>query len=141
MRTLTAALTFGENRLCIDDLRHYAEDAAAGNPYNTAFRLTVHSGEFAGSGPFECDIAALRRFAGEIEELYTFRREKADLADLEYGSRLTLHISKTGRLTVSGTVIGRIAEQSLAFTFDADQTALLPFRGALCDMLQTSDKP
>lgn len=123
---MTAALIFGENRLCIDDFRHYAEDAAAGNPYNTFFRLSVRSGEFAGSGPFACDIADFRRFAGEIAELYRFCRECAELSDTEYGSRLALCMNKTGRLTVSGTVIGSAAEHTLSFTFTADQTALPP---------------
>ena len=137
---MTAALIFGENRLCIDSFRHYAEDAAAGNPYNTFFRLTVRSGEFAGSGPFACDIADFRRFAGEIAGLYRFCRESTELTDTEYGSRMTLHMNKTGQLTVSGTVLGSAAEHTLKFTFAADQTALPPFCAALDGLLQTSDK-
>lgn len=137
---MTAALILGEKRLCIDSFRHYAEDAAAGNPYNTFFRLTVRSGEFAGSGPFACDIADFRRFAGEIAGLYRFCRECAELADTEYGSVLSLRMSRTGRLTVSGTVIGSAAEHTLKFTFTADQTALPPFCTALDGLLQASDK-
>ena len=130
-------LIFGENRLCIDNFRHYAEDATAGNPYNTFFHLSVHSGEFAGSGPFTCDIVDFCRFAGETDELYRFCRECAELADTEYGSRLSLRMSRTGQLTVSGTVIGSAAEHTLTFTFAADQTALLPFCTALDGLLQT----
>lgn len=137
---MTAALIFGENQLRIDSFRHYAEDAAAGNPYNTFFRLTVRSGDFAGSGPFACDIADFRRFAGEIAGLYRFFRESAELADTEYGSRISLRINRTGQLTVSGTVLGSAAKHTLKFTFTADQIALPPFCTALDGLLQASDK-
>ncbi|MBQ4043402.1 MAG: hypothetical protein IJD06_05330 [Clostridia bacterium] len=137
---MTAMLIFGENRLCIDNFRHYAEDAAAGNPYNTFFHLSVHSGEFAGSGTFACNIADFRRFAGEIAGLYRFCRECAELSDIEYGSRIALRMTRTGQLTVSGTVIGTAAEHTLTFTFTADQTVLPAFCAALDGLAQVPDK-
>lgn len=116
------------NRVEIASFFHSAEDARAGNPYNTEFQISVCSDGFSGEGEWECDIAALRTFAEELGQLYRFQREGAKLSDLGYGSSLVFAAAdRLGHIRVSGTLIGLHGVQRLRFEFLADQTALAPF--------------
>ena len=123
-----ASFTQEGNYVKISSFFHSPEDARAGNPYNTTFRLSVCSDGFSGTGEWECDIAALRAFAEELEGLLSFQRQRAELADLGYGSSLTFAAAdRLGHIRVSGTLVGFHGVQRLRFEFTGDQTALGPF--------------
>ena len=124
------AACFAQDGNCVEisSFFHSAEDARAGNPYNTTFRLSVCSDGFSGTGEWECDIAALCAFARELEELYRFQREEAELGDAGCSSTLTFAAAdRLGHIRVRGTLIGLHGVQRLRFEFLADQTALAPF--------------
>ena len=124
---MEAELTYLQNSIKIIDFRHYAEDAAMGNPYNTLFYISVVSGGFSGCGSWECDIKQLKELCEEMRQMYDFKRKSAVLDDYLYGSKLEFSLEKSGHLTVSGTIYGNCAEQSLSFCFGADQTAIPTF--------------
>ena len=125
------------NYVKISAFFHSREDARAGNPYNTTFQLSVCSDGFSGTGEWECDIGALRAFAGELEELYRFQRERAELRDMGYGSTLTFSAAdRLGHIRVGGTLFGLHGVQSLRFEFLADQTVLGSFVKELEALLQ-----
>ena len=114
---MEAEFTYLQNSIKITDFRHYAEDAAMGSPYNTLFYISVVSGGFSGCGSFECDIKRLKELCEEIRQMYDFERESVALDDYLYGSKLEFVLEKSGHLTVSGTIYGSGAEQSLNFCF------------------------
>lgn len=125
------------NYVKISSFFHSPEDARAGNPYNTTFQLSVCSDGFSGTGEWECDISVLRAFAREVEELYCFQRERAELRDMGYGSTLTFSAAdRLGHIRVGGTLLGLHGVQSLRFEFLGDQTALGPFVKELEALLQ-----
>ncbi len=125
---MTASYEYDGNSAVLSALFHSEEDARAGNPYNTTFRLSVRSDGFSSTGEWECDIAALRAFAEELEGLLSFQRQRAELADLGYGSSLTFAAAdRLGHIRVSGTLVGFHGVQRLRFEFMGDQTALGPF--------------
>lgn len=115
----------GENLLSIEDIRYSPADAQV-SCYNTVFRVKVVSGEFAGAGEFECDWTEFLRFVSELNELYDFRRDEAELRDIEWGSWLRFLMNKVGSLTISGHLYGAAA-QTLDFSLETDQTALQSF--------------
>lgn len=131
-----ASFTQEGNYVKISSFFHSPEDARAGSPYNTTFRLSVCSDGFSGTGEWECDIAALRAFARALEELYRFQRERAELRDVGYGSVLALEGDRLGHIRVGGTLVGLHGVQSLRFEFTADQTALGPFGTELAALLR-----
>ena len=133
---VAASFTQEGNYVKISSFFHSPEDARAGNPYNTTFRLSVCSDGFSGTGEWECDIAALRAFAREVEELYRFQRERAELRDVGYGCFLALEGDRLGHIRVGGTLVGPHGVQSLRFEFLADQTALGPFGTELAALLR-----
>ena len=125
------------NYVKISSFFHSLEDARAGNPYNTTFQLSVCSDGFSGTGEWECDISVLRAFDREVEELYRFQRERAELRDMGYGSTLTFSAAdRLGHIRVGGTLFGLHGVQSLQFEFLADQTALEPFGTELAALLR-----
>ena len=134
---VAASFTQEGNYVKISSFFHSPEDARAGNPYNTTFQLSVCSDGFSGTGEWECDIAALRAFAREVEELYRFQRERAELRDMGYGSTLAVaSADRLGHIRVGGTLVGPRGDQSLRFEFLADQTALGPFGTELAALLR-----
>ena len=134
---LTASFSQNGNYVELSSFFHSREDARAGNPYNTAFRLSVGSDGFSGVGEWECDMAALRAFARELEELYRFQRERAELRDMGCGSTLVFSAAdRLGHVQVGGTLFGLHGVQSLRFEFTADQTALGPFVAELEALLR-----
>lgn len=122
-----AELRYGENLVAIEDFNFYKDDADAGNPYNTTFGIKVISGAFQGYASCEYDINEFRIFVDQLCELYAFRRDRVVLSEICYGSDVVLSIDKTGHLKVEGEIFDNGMEQSLTFTFEADQSALLPF--------------
>ena len=125
---LTASFTQDGNYVEHSSFFHSRQDARAGNPYNTTFQLSVCSDGFSGTGEWECDMAALHTFARELEELYRFQRERAELRDMGCGSTLVFSAAdRLGHIRVGGTLFGLHGVQSLRFEFTADQTALGPF--------------
>lgn len=125
---MTASYEYDGNSAVLSAFFHSEEDARAGSTYNTTFRLSVRSDGFSGTGEWECDIAALRAFAEELEGLLSFQRQRAELADLGYGSSLTFAAAdRLGHIRVSGTLVGLHGVQRLRFEFMGDQTALGPF--------------
>lgn len=120
-------LCYGKDRLLFQDICHYPEDAADGNPYNTTCRVRVVSGGFSGTSEWEFDWKEVSRFAMELEQLYHFQRQEVEFQDIGYGSTVKLTMQKTGQLTVSGLLYGEALIQTLTFEFHADQTALSPF--------------
>lgn len=91
------------------------------------FDVRVQSGMFSGTANCEFSASELHTFLTQLEELYGFRRDTATLRVLYYGSHFTLTLNKTGHLTVSGELYDDPMTQKLNFSFDADQSALLPF--------------
>ena len=63
----------------------------------------------------EYDIKELIRFAREMEELFCFKRDKTELNDICYGSKVVFCMDKTGHLDISGKIFGHAAEQCLEF--------------------------
>ena len=68
--------------------------------------------------------------------MYDFKRSIVELSEICYGSRVTITMSKTGQIDVSGEIYGEAKEHSLTFVFSADQSSLLPFIEALETMIQ-----
>ena len=107
--------------------RYSAEDETVGNPYNFFFTVHVSSDGFRGHTGWECDRKEFVKFVQSIQDLYAFRTSSAELIDIGYGSRVRLEADKTGHITVTGTLYGHAADQSVTFRFTADQTDLPPF--------------
>lgn len=107
------------------------EDYRSGNPYNTTFIIKVISGHFAGLSEFEYDIKEFIRFIREIKDLYDFKIKIVELNDICYGSKIVFTVGNTGHVNIAGEIYGVATEHSLTFTFDTDQTAILPFANAL----------
>jgi len=122
-----AEIRYGDNVFAIEYFKTYPEDAKMGNPYNTTYSLRVVSGAFSGYAPCECDIKEFRKFVSEMEELFRFKRDKTELCDICYGSKVVFGIDKSGHLDISGDIFGQAAEQRLVFRFTADQTCLNDF--------------
>ena len=122
-----AEIRYGDNVFTIEYFKTYPEDAKMGNPYNTTYSLRVVSGAFSGYAPCECDIKEFRKFVSEMEELFRFKRDKTELCDICYGSKVVFCIDKVGHLDISGDIFGQAAEQRLVFHFTADQTCLNDF--------------
>ncbi|MCM1166868.1 MAG: hypothetical protein NC299_06850 [Lachnospiraceae bacterium] len=138
---MNARFEFGENLFEIVDFKHYPEDAAGGNPYNTLFDLRVQSmdGRFAGVGDFECDIKQIVQFAAELKEMYDLKRTAVKLESLiGYEQELELIMQRTGQITVCGTITN--FTHSMKFKFKADQTALPPFIKSLEEILRAYGK-
>lgn len=132
---IRAELIYGENSLVIDNFRHSAEDAETGNPYNTVFNVRVRSGDFAGMARYDCDIKSVKQFFAEIQELFDFRREIVELSDIDYGSKVTFKLYKTGQLEVSGILHGSAKVQCVTFVFKADQSVLPRFIGGFANFV------
>ena len=128
---MTAKFVYENDYAEILEFFHSPEDARHGIPYNTTFRLAVHSGAFMGEGVWECDIRRFRAFLKELEMLYAFQAESAQLDDIGYGSYLRFLMHPTGQMEVSGMLYGGAKEEALKFRFYADQTSLHPFIKAL----------
>lgn len=114
-------------QLSFNNVEVSSKDIAIGNPYNTIFRVSVVSGEFAGAANFECDFSDFKRFINEISELYNFHRTEVKIDDTCYGAFILFRLDKTGHLSVSGTLYGVGMVENLSFQFDTDQTALEEF--------------
>ena len=117
----------GENFLEFSDFRYSAEDEANGNPYNFFFTVRVSSYGFRGHTGWECDRKEFVKFVQSIQNLYDFCTSSAEFSDIGYGSRVRFEADKTGHITVTGTLYGHAADQSVTFRFTADQTDLPPF--------------
>lgn len=133
---MEAGFVFGKNEVKIVHFSYYADDAIAGNPYNTAFQVHVVSDGFSGMGEWECDIKDFRQFVKSLEEMAQFQVWQADFTDIGYGSRLRFALTRTGHIQVSGLLYGAAAIQRLQFEFSGDQTALSPFIKGLKALLQ-----
>ena len=124
---MACELHSGENFLKFSDFRHFAEDEANGNPYNFFFTVHVSSDGFGGHTRWECDRKEFMKFVQSIQNLYDFRDTSAELNDIGYGSRIRFDLDRTSHITITGTLIGHAADQSVTFRFIADQTDLHPF--------------
>ena len=62
-----------------------------------------------------------------LQSLYEFRETSVELTDIGYGSHLRFDLDRTGHITLTGTLYGHAADQSVTFLFTADQTDLHPF--------------
>ena len=124
---MACELHSGENFLKFSDFRHFAEDEANGNPYNFFFTVCVSSDGFGGHTRWECDRKEFMKIVQSIQNLYDFRDTSAELNDIGYGSRIQFELDKTGHITLTGTLYGHAADQSVTFRFTTDQTDLHPF--------------
>ena len=124
---MACELRSGENFLRFSYFRHFAEDEANGNPYNFFFTVRVSSDGFSGHTRWECDRKEFMKFVQSAQDLYDFRTSSAELNDIGYGSHIRFDLDRTGHITVSGTLYGYAADQSVTFRFTADQTDLHPF--------------
>lgn len=132
---MNARLEFNGNYLEICGFNHCPEDIGSGNPYNSTFDLRVKSGEFLGVGDGECDIKEFRRFIGELQELYEFKRDSVKLTQIGgSATEVEFILGKTGKITIYGTA--ESFTQKLEFEFEADQTALPPFIKGLRDIVR-----
>ena len=120
-------LRSGENFLRFSYFRHVAEDEANGNPYNFFFTVRVSSDGFRGHTRWECARKEFVKFVQSAQDLYDFRCTSAELKDIGYGSRIRFEMDKTGHITVTGTLYGHAADQSVTFRFTADQSDLYTF--------------
>lgn len=118
-------------QLIISNIRVSVEDVNIGNPYNTTFKVNVISGDFAGASEFEYNIKDFLEFVRDIKDLYDFKLKLVELNDICYGSYVQFSLSKTGGLTISGTIFGTAMEHSLKFEFTTDQTAIETFSNSL----------
>ena len=123
----SATIRYNENLFSIEYFKTYPNEVERGNPYNTTFSIRVVSGAFCGYASCEYDIKEFSRFVNEMEEIYSFKRSKAELNDICYGSKVVFEADKIGHLEISGEIFGEAAEQSLVFRFKADQTCLKDF--------------
>ena len=131
-----AELKYGENLFAIENFKTHINEAERGNPYNTTFGIRICSGAFSGYAGCEYDIKQFRVFIEELRKMYDFKRSIVELSEICYGSRVTITMSKTGQIDVSGEIYGEAKEHSLTFVFSADQSSLLPFIEALETMIQ-----
>ena len=118
-------------QLIISHINVSYEDFNSGNPYNTTFKIEVISGDFAGVSKFEYNIKDFLNFVKDIKDLYDLKLKLVELNDICYGSYIQFSLSKTGSLTISGTIFGIAMEHSLKFEFTTDQTALETFSNSL----------
>lgn len=135
---MNARFEFGENYLEISNFKHYPQDTIGGSPYNALFDLRVQSkgGKFTGIGDCEDDIKAIRRLADELREMYELKRDVVEYRDaFGFGSNIEFVLSKSGHITVYGTVAA--FDHSMEFEFEADQTALPPFIMQLRKILES----
>ena len=123
----SAEIRYDGNLFAIENFKTSPEEEKQGNPYNTTFHIRVVSGSFSGYAFCEYDIKEFIRFAREMEELFCFKRDKTELNDICYGSKVVFCMDKTGHLDISGKIFGHAAEQCLEFRFAADQTCLNGF--------------
>lgn len=136
---MNARFEFGKNFLEITNFKHYPEDAANANPYNSSFNLYVLSGDFMGIGECEYDIKEFRRFISELEEMYEFKRYSVELAEICYDAKIVFEMYRTGQINVSGTIYGACMLHSMTFEFKADQTALPLFIKGIKELLKEYD--
>ena len=127
----SAEIRYDGNLFTIENFKVHPEEKEPGNPYNTTFRIRVISGSFSGYAFCECDVKEFIRFVSETEELFRFKRNKTELNDICYGSKVVFCIDKTGHLDISGKIFGRAAEHCLEFRFAADQSCLNDFIQAI----------
>lgn len=137
---MNALFEFGKNYIEVANFKHYPEDAANANPYNSGFNLYVLSGDFMGIGECEYDIKEFRRFVSELEEMYEFKRYSVELSEICYGAKIIFEMNRTGQINVSGTIYGSCMLHSMTFEFEADQTALPPFIKQLREILERYDR-
>lgn len=115
------------NLFAIENFTFFPEEKKQGNPYNTTFGVRIVSGVFSGYAFCEYDLTEFIRFTREMGELFSFHRNKAELNDICYGSKVVFCMDRTGHLDISGKIFGHAAEHCLNFRFAADQTCLNAF--------------
>jgi len=123
----SAEIRYDGNLFAIEDFKTSPEEKKQGNPYNTTFHIRVVSRSFSGYAFCEYDIKEFIRFVSEMGELFCFRRDKTELNDICYGSKVVFFMDKTGHLDIFGKIFGHAAEHCLEFRFAADQTCLNGF--------------
>ncbi len=124
---MKAVCEYNNNSIKIINFTHYAEDDIDGNPYNCTFTAKVVSNRFRGIAECECDYKEWLKFVDNLDKLYNFKINEVTLNDISYGSKVNFHLGNSGHLNISGILYGEHAEQSLHFTFTADQTCLVKF--------------
>lgn len=121
---MCAEILFENNALKIENFLFSREDATDGNPYNCIFDVYVKSAPFCGTASFEYDIKEFKRFIAELEKMFLFESERAELNDIGYGSQVVFTMDKLGHMKIQGRIYGEARMQMLQFLFVADQTVL-----------------
>lgn len=125
---MKAKLFYCGNLIEIMDFQHNVEDEIDGNPYNCSFSMKVVSGMFSGfADGCEYDYKEWKKFVNELEALYLFKTDKAELLEIGYGGNVLFLNDGLGHICVSGKIYGNGMTQSLEFEFEVDQTALPMF--------------
>jgi len=125
---MDAKFVYGGNSIEIKNFQHNVEDEINGNPYNCTFSLKVVSGLFSGFADCcEYDYKEWKRFIKQLDDLYLFKTDRAELAEICYGGNVLFLRDGLGHIHVSGMIYGRGMIHSLKFEFTADQTALPMF--------------
>lgn len=125
---MSASFKYNGNTFEILNFVHSTKDEMNGNPYNCLFDIKVVSGRFSGyADKCEYDYKEWKKFINQLEDLYNFKTQKAEMTEIGYGSRVEFRMDNLGHFDVSGRIYGDAMEQSLTFTFTADQTVLYQF--------------
>ncbi len=122
---MKAVCEYNNNSIEIINFTRYAD--IDGNPYNCTFTVNVVSNGFQGIAECECDYKKWLKFVDNLDKLYDFKINEVTLNDISYGSKVIFNLDNSGHLDISGVLYGEHAEQSLHFTFTADQTCLVNF--------------
>ncbi len=133
---MKAELRYQDNALIFEDIRYDAElGRATEYCQDTLVSIRAISGHFSGVSVFECSFDRLKHFAESLAAIYDLQAMKASLDNDRFGGHVFVDMSKTGRLTIGGTLREDYDGQELCFQFEADQTALPTFIRALNETL------
>lgn len=125
---MNAGFEYLGNSLEIINFKHYIDEELSGNPYNCSFDIKVVSGMFSGyADGCEYDYKQWKSFIHQLEDVYDFKSDCAQMLEIGYGSKIVFKSDKMGHISVSGKIYGNAMEQSLEFCFHIDQTVLLKF--------------
>ena len=131
----TARLEYCDDLFEIRCFSHSETDEKSGNPYNCSFVMKVNSGEFSGiSHCCECDYKDIKKLITQLEDLVSFKTDKAVFREIAYDSTILFIGDGCGHITVSGTIYGDAKIQSLHFEFMTDQTVYHSFISELREL-------
>jgi len=125
---MNAGFKYLGNSFEIVDFQHFIDDELNDNPYNCSFDIKVVSGLFSGyASGCEYDYKQWKSLIQQLEAIYDFKSDSAEMLEIGYGSKVIFKSDKMGHISVFGKIFGEAMEQSLEFCFHIDQITLLRF--------------